>query len=145
MIRKQAGFTLLEMLFVLAVFLIISIMAVFTVKNQYTKLERDIFFSQFQADVYYAQQYAISHQHQIYLNLTESQHYYVRNRFDQFIVDRHYPKEIEVWRGTIGLYIMFLPNGNINSFGSFGMKIHNEMYKVTFLIGRGRFYIEKTQ
>lgn len=145
MIKKQAGFTLLEMLFVLSVFLIISIIAVFLVKQQYQKLEREIFISQFRSDVYYAQQYAISHQHQIYMNLYENQHYYIRNRANQFIVDRYYSKDIEITSGSIGLYIGFLPDGNISSFGSFGLKIHNDLYKVTFLIGRGRFYIEKLQ
>lgn len=140
---SEKGFTLIEALLVLSVFMILSSITAFPLKPQYEKAEIESFLVQFQADLYYAQQYAISHQIETTVNIQADQHYYyIRARFDQpLLVRRNYSKNIDVFQQSLPLFFKFMPDGNINKFGSLGINCGNKTYRMTFLIGKGRFYV----
>ncbi|MBY0122406.1 competence type IV pilus minor pilin ComGD [Bacillus sp. S/N-304-OC-R1] len=145
MIRKQAGFTLIESLFVLSVFLLIASITAFLLKPQYTILERQHFISQLQADLLFAQAYALSHHLEVIVHILPEQNRYIihEKQSERFLIEREIPDLITIREESMMLYFYFLADGNINRFGSFAIYAGKERYKFTFLIGKGRFYVAK--
>lgn len=142
---KEGGFTLLETLFVLSIFLVIASITAFLLKPQFLFLEKQLFLTQLKSDLLYAQQYAISHQLDVNVHiLPEENFYYIRTGFDGgTIISREIPEVISVVEGSLKLFFQFKPDGNINRFGSFYILAGKDRYRFTFLIGRGRFYVAK--
>jgi competence protein ComGD len=143
MSNNQKGFTLIESLLVLSIFMIISSVTVFALKPQHTVIEDKAFLTQLKADLYYAQQYAISHQHEVSVVFMPDEYkYYMFLRTEQpRIVERNYSTNFYLKEGTIPLYFKFLNDGNVNKFGSFFIQTKNKSYRLTVLIGKGRFYV----
>ena len=145
MCSNEKGFTLIEMLLVFTGFLIISSVTLMLVKPHYSLLDKQLFFTQLRADLYLAQQFAISHQRGITVFIIPEQHYYyIRDRVtDPIIVERTYSEDIRVMEGSMPLYFQFLPDGNVSRFGSFLVRMGSKTYRVTLLIGKGRFYVSE--
>jgi competence protein ComGD len=143
MIRNKNGFTLIEMLVVLSGFLILSSITLILLKPNYSILDKQLFFTQLKSDLYFAQQYAISHQREVTVSIIPEQHfYYIRERgTTPIIVERDYSKKISVMEASIPLNFQFLPDGNVSRFGSFLVRMGNKTYRFTLLIGKGRFYV----
>lgn len=143
--KNQNGFTLTETLVVFSIFLLISSITLIILKPQTTILEKSLFFSQFKSDLLFAQQYAISHQTIITVNImSERNYYYIRENISgPIIMQRYYSKDIQITEGTLPLYFQYLPDGNISKFGSFYIRIGGGIYRMTFQIGKGRFYVTK--
>lgn len=141
--EQSKGFTLIESLLVLSIFLIISSITAFILQPHYNSVEDEAFLSQLKADLFYAQQYAISHQHEITVNFMANEYnYYVYERTDlPRLVERYYSNNIHVYPETLPLVFKFLVDGNVNKFGSFYIETKTGHYHVTFLIGKGRFYV----
>ncbi|EIJ78848.1 hypothetical protein PB1_14859 [Bacillus methanolicus PB1] len=143
--NAERGFTLAEVLLVLSIFLIISSFAVFTVKPHYDFIEKTLFFTRLKADLYYAQQYAISHQRQIQVFFLPDEHRYLVHDYlnGKIIIERSYSKLIKVREGSLKLSFKFTYDGKIDRFGSIYITIGKEKYRMTFLLGEGRFYVTK--
>ncbi|WP_174734143.1 competence type IV pilus minor pilin ComGD [Mesobacillus harenae] len=141
----EKGFTLTETLVVLSVFLVISSITLLLVKPQSNIIDKQSFFTQFKADLFLAQQYAISHQQNVYVNISPITHsYYIRSQSGgPIIVDRKYSRAITIEPRSLPLYFQFTPSGNITKFGSLYIAIGGDSYLMTFQIGKGRFYIVK--
>ncbi len=139
----EQGFTLIESLLVLSIFLVISSIAVFYMKPQYESKESEAFLTQLKADLLFGQQYAISHQAEVTVTFSSDQHYYyMRTNFNSpTIIMRNYSKAITVSPGTLPLSFKFTPGGNVSKFGSLSIQCGNRYYQLTFLIGKGRFYV----
>jgi competence protein ComGD len=143
MIKNQKGFTLIESLVVLSIFLIISSITAFSIKPQYNMSDDETFISQLKADLYYAQQYAISHQKEVKVNFIPNKHRYIIYEHNDLpnLVERNYSPSIQVSPGSIPLYFKYLVNGNVDQFGSIYIKSNEKSYRLTVLIGKGRFYV----
>ncbi|WHY84702.1 competence type IV pilus minor pilin ComGD [Neobacillus novalis] len=140
---RQKGFTLIESLVVLSIFMIISSVTVFSLKPQQPMIEEEAFITQLKADLYYAQNYAISHQHEVSVVFMPSQYKYymfLQSELPPFIV-RNYSTNIYVDEGSLPLYFKFLSDGNVNKFGTIYIQTNRKNYKLTVLIGKGRFYV----
>lgn len=142
---SERGFTLTEALLVLSIFMILTFVTIFSLKPQYEKAEIDSFFTQLESDLYFAQQYALSHQHDITFTIQPGQHcYYLRGGFDQpYLLTKYYSKNITVSQLSQPYLFKFMADGNISKFGSYRIRCGSEVYRMTFLIGKGRFYVEK--
>lgn len=142
---SDKGFTLIESLFVLSIFLLISSITVFSFKPQYDQANMNAFLSQFQEDLFYAQQHAISQQRDMTVNIQPNQHfYYIRGRFDEpLLLKRTYSNKIQVESLSQALVFKFTTDGNISKFGSLRIKSGTTTYRITFLLGKGRFYVVK--
>jgi competence protein ComGD len=140
---NEKGFTLIESLIVLSIFLILSLITIFSVKPQYEMTISEEFLTQLQADLFYAQQYAISHQKEVTIIILSDQHYYyIRERFDlPLVVERHFSQNIIVTPGSLPLSFKFLPDGNSSKFGSIYIQCGIKHFRMTFLLGMGRFYV----
>lgn len=140
---NEKGFTLIESLLVLSILFIISLITVFSVKPQYEMTISKEFLTQLQADLLYAQQYAISHQREVTINFMPDQHYYyIRDRYDlPIVVERHYSQKVLVTPGSLPLYFKFLANGNASKIGSIYIQCGKKHFRMTILLGMGRFYV----
>lgn len=143
MIANNHGFTLLESLLVLSIFLIISSITAFSIKPLYDANVSEQFLTQFQADFLYGQQYAISHQQEINIIIQNDQHYYYMrgNYLQPIIVSRHYSNAINIASLTLPLTFKFTPSGAVSKFGSLLIHCGSKQYTMTVLIGEGRFYV----
>ncbi|WP_251551364.1 competence type IV pilus minor pilin ComGD [Neobacillus muris] len=143
MTSNQTGFTLAESLIVLSIFMILTLFTVFSLKPQHSALEEQAFITQLKADLLFAQTYAISHQHEVsVIFLPDQYQYYMIMQHDvPPVVLRGYSKNIYLTEGTLQLYFTFSSDGNVNKFGTFYIRTSTRTYKVTILIGRGRFYV----
>jgi competence protein ComGD len=143
--NDQKGFTLIESLVVLSIFMIISSITVFSLKPQHSIIEDEAFLTQLKSDLYFAQQYAISHQHEVsVVIIPEKYSYYLLLRTDlPPIIMRNYSKNIYFTVGSLPLYFKFLSDGNVNQFGTLFIQTKNKRYLLTVLIGKGRFYVKE--
>jgi competence protein ComGD len=146
--KNQNGFTLIEILFVLSIFLVIASVSTISIRPQYLKSEKEHFLSNLKADLFYSQQYAISQQkHLVVFILPNENRYFVKEKLSsKYIVERSIPKGVTVENGTLGaLSIDFEiePDGGVNRFGTFYFTIGKERYKITLQIGVGRLYVVK--
>jgi len=143
MITTQKGFTLIETLLVLSIFLIISSITAFILQPQYNTMEDEAFLTQLKADLYYAQQYAIAHQHEVTVSfMPDEYNYFIYERNDlPRLVERYYSTNIHVYPGSLPLLFRFSTDGNVSKFGSFTIETKTKLYRITFLIGKGRFYV----
>jgi competence protein ComGD len=141
MLRNQKGFTLIESLIVLSIFLIISSITAFNFKPQYNSANDKAFISQLKADLYYGQQYAISHQMEVKVTFFELDHKYTLVSGSKPIVERNHSPKIRVSQGTIPLFFKFNPTGNVDRFGTLFIRTPKKNYRLTVLIGKGRFYV----
>ncbi|USK48840.1 type II secretion system GspH family protein [Bacillus sp. CMF12] len=145
MIKNKEGFTLIETLFIFSIFLIIATITAVLLKPQFIHLEKIMFFSQLKSDLLYAQNYAITHQTDVAIQIVPEENRYfaqVKLAADP-IISREYPGIIKIKEGTMPLFFQYGPGGITNKFGTFYVKADKDQYKITFLIGRGRFYVEK--
>jgi competence protein ComGD len=147
--KNQSGFTLIEILFVLSIFLIITSISGLLIRPHYLVMEREQFISQFKADFLYSQQYAISQQKNlVFFILPKDKRYYVKEKSSSvYLVDRLIPKTIKVEDGTMGtassIQLELNPSGHINRFGTVYFYVRDQKYKMIFQIGAGRFYVLK--
>lgn len=140
---NENGFTLIESLLVLSIFLIITSVTAFSMKPQYEMIESKAFINQLQADLFYGQQYAISHQHELTVMIIPDQHYYyVRNSitWPPFVL-RYYSNNVKVSQGTLPLTFKFNASGFVNKSGYFKIQCGSKHYRLTVLLGQGRFYV----
>ncbi|WP_258535617.1 competence type IV pilus minor pilin ComGD [Bacillus sp. 03113] len=143
--KNQHGFTMMEMLFVFSIFLILSTTTAIILKPQALFLEKQRFFSQLTSDLFYAQQYAISHQQIVTVHIIPNEHRYLINERGRgvLLIERNYSEKVYVYQGSLNLNFEFEANGNVNKFGAFFVQIGKNRYKFTIQIGRGRFYVTK--
>ncbi len=146
--KNQNGFTLIEILFVLSIFLVIASVSTVLLRPQYLQVEREHFVTNLTADLLYSQQYAISQQkHLVVFILPKENRYFVKEKLsNKFIVERTIPKGIKVERGTLGALTVdfeFEPDGGVNRFGTIYFTVGKQRYKITLQIGMGRLYVVK--
>jgi competence protein ComGD len=139
----EHGFTLIESLCVLSIFLIMTSITAFSLKPQYEMMESKMFLNQLQADLFYGQQYAISHQHEVLVFIIPEQHYYYIRNSSTWppLISRYYSNSVTVSPGTLPLAITFTPSGSANKSGSFLIQCGSKHFRFTLLIGKGRFYV----
>lgn len=143
-LRNEQGFTLMESLLVLAIFMMILTISYFPLKFHEQLLEKQMFFHQLKGDLLYAQQYALTSQKRVSFNFVTPQHYYyIKNDNHQTILRREYPPYIRIAAGSQPTAFYFLSNGNISQFGTLYIYVEKEIYQLTFQLGRGRFYVKK--
>ncbi|PLR72605.1 competence type IV pilus minor pilin ComGD [Bacillus sp. UMB0728] len=144
MAKGEGGFTLVETLLVFSIFLLVSSLAAVYIVPQASRLESRLFLSQLQSDLFFAQQYAISRQETISFYIFQDENRYIATPPNSAaIIDRSYEEDIAIYEDTMKLSFRFLPSGNVSSFGSLYAEAGGETYRITFLIGKGRFYIVK--
>jgi competence protein ComGD len=107
-------------------------------------MENRLFLSQFHEDLFYAQQYAISHESLIYLHIDNAEKIYTVSSYKEGIVlERSIPEDIQFLSGTLGFSFHFNQYGNASKAGTIMIDTSKGKYKLVLNIGKGRFRIEK--
>ncbi|WP_257984997.1 competence type IV pilus minor pilin ComGD [Bacillus sp. T33-2] len=133
----------METLLVMAAFLTMSVISVVLLRPEFFLLEKNLFIAELKSDLLFAQQYAISHQQEVNVHIMpEKSYYYIYTRGDgPLLVEKTYSSAVKLEGGSMTLYFRFLPDGNVNRFGSFYAVIGGKKYRITIMIGKGRLYV----
>ncbi|WP_280525687.1 competence type IV pilus minor pilin ComGD [Peribacillus butanolivorans] len=138
------GYTLSETLIVLVIFVLLSGIGLNLYPSFIKGMENKIFISQLKEDIFYAQQYAISHESLIYLHMDNTNRIYSVTSYKEGVVlERSIPKDIQFLSGTLGLTFHFNQYGNASKAGTMMIDTTKGKYKLVLNIGKGRFRIEK--
>ncbi|OMP67688.1 competence type IV pilus minor pilin ComGD [Domibacillus epiphyticus] len=143
MVRNEGGFTLLEMMLVLTVFMVCFGAALIPLLNIVDEVNDQQFFNQLERDLLEAQSYAIVNNVGVIVYFFEAgQHKYSISTYEsnrQILAERTIPDHFIPVKGSMP-DIMFLKSGMTNKFGTVYFKTNKKRTKLIFLIGRGRFY-----
>ncbi|MGE7601241.1 competence type IV pilus minor pilin ComGD [Peribacillus sp. NPDC097675] len=133
-----------ETLIVLVVFLLLSALGLNLYPNFFKGMENKMFLNQLNEDIFYAQQYAISHESLIYFYMDNERGVYTIYSYkEEGILERTIPKDIRFLKGTLGAAFYFNQYGNASKAGTMTIDTTNGKYKLVVNIGKGRFRIEK--
>ncbi|MCA1058140.1 prepilin-type N-terminal cleavage/methylation domain-containing protein [Rossellomorea aquimaris] len=141
---EEAGYTLIEMLIVLFIFTILLSWVGFSVLPLKSHIEKDLFISQLESDLYQIQSYSIHHQTPIFLTFYPFTNKYVAKTGErQTIVSRDLPVGIQMISNNSLEEITFYPNGNTSRFGRVNFQMGDITMHLIFQIGQGRFYVQE--
>ncbi|GIN85494.1 competence protein ComGD [Heyndrickxia sporothermodurans] len=141
--KNNNGFTLVEMLVVLLIFSLLLLFGGYSVNALRGTLERDVFFNQLEADLYYVQNYAINRHESVFVQFYPFYDRYTVTSINtkEVLLNRQLPSTIDMMEGSFTSYII-TPDGNTNKFGTIKFKRNQTEIRLIFNIGRGRFRIE---
>ncbi|MED4530699.1 competence type IV pilus minor pilin ComGD [Metabacillus fastidiosus] len=145
LLKCNRGFTLLESLLVL---MIVSIMSLVTIINIAPVYERKIlhtFFEQFEKDVLYAQQHAITYQVSVYIVFPQDEHVYKIQLTESGngTITRNIDENLTFQFHNIPPFLVYTPSGAIVKSGTMFIHYKNKKYRIVFYLGRGRFNVEE--
>ncbi|MFC7394265.1 competence type IV pilus minor pilin ComGD [Scopulibacillus cellulosilyticus] len=140
---NQDGFTLIETLIVASIaFIIIPISFVkFASVNQTQTL--DYFVKQLKDALHHAQMTAMAEGKTVEVLFDDQNHLVRIQEGGDYIDSFHFDNDIEIEKGTQGKKVTFLSNGHIQKTGTVFIKLGLRQYKLVFLLGQGRYYVEK--
>lgn len=138
--KKESGFTLLETMFVLVIVIILFIIVPPLMHNVVRNMETKHFLTQFQEDILYAQQYAITNSIPLRFNYYSSlEEYRIREFNGTTVINRKLPEYVNLqWRNYYQFDIY--SNGNLSDFGTLHFTIYDRSFSLIFNIRSGRFY-----
>ena len=143
--KGEKGFTLIETMIMLTVILVLLSIAVLPFPKLAANFEKEQFLNQLQADLFFAQSYAIAKQETVEVRFIHKEdRYTIRSRTAtaNFLVQRNIPDTIRYIDGSLAT-LSFLQNGNTNSFGTVHFKYRDQYISLIFQIGKGRFYVKE--
>jgi competence protein ComGD len=144
--RKQSGFTLIEMLMVLTIVSVLTVVAFPEMRSLIEVKQINYFIAQFKDDMLYAQQYAMAHKTPVAIVFYHEEPTYritEENTFGRILLHRSYSPKLQIKLTTLQSPLIFSPNGNINKSGTIFVTYGKQTYKIVFLLGKGRCYVQK--
>src|SRR6476620_9871565 len=139
---NSKGYTLIEILIVLTIFMLLVSLSLNLYPKYIEKMEMKQFIQQFEEDLYYTQQYAMSHEIPMLVFLTDHS-YNISSSMEGVLIQHVNPKNITFLKETLGFKINFNNEGSPFTSGVVYIQSKQERYKVTIYIGKGRIKIEK--
>lgn len=140
------GFTLIEMLIVLMIVSTLMILVIPRIDQLEKAKEETYMIEQLTDDLLYAQQYAMTHKTAVVVVFYNAQGRYRMTEsytLGRTLIDRTLPSQWAFELATLQNPLTFLANGNVNKSGTILIKNGKTTYKVVFLLGKGRFYVQK--
>jgi competence protein ComGD len=107
--------------------------------------ETEYFFEQFSTDLLRYQHFAILNNKKVTFKLNNSKNSYsvYTSSFYNPILIREIPANMTINYGTMGSTFSYLPSGNISHAGTMFFYTKTKTFKMVFLLGKGRFYVER--
>ncbi|MBP1950358.1 competence type IV pilus minor pilin ComGD [Virgibacillus litoralis] len=141
--RSKNGFTLIEVLFVLAIWSVILLISAPLHFSILEKQEEDKFMDTLEMDLLYMQSKSYGSRNYFRLTITDNKSYTIAKNSNRVnLVERRIPKGWEIDYLNLPV-ISFNYRGTIIDPGSFMIQTKNNNYKVTCPLGKGRCYIVK--
>jgi competence protein ComGD len=144
-VERDRGFTFTEMLLVLSAITVLMAVSLPSVGNLARKKTETYIVTQLRDDLLYAQQYAMTYKTPVAVTFSESRpEYWVKEmKNGKTIFTRTLPNPWKFQLTTLTMPLLFLENGNVNKGGAMVLKRKDSAYKIIFLLGKGRFYVQK--
>ncbi|EZP76135.1 hypothetical protein H839_12699 [Parageobacillus genomosp. 1] len=143
--ERDRGFTFTEMLLVLSAITVLMAVSLPSLSNLARQKTETYIITQLRDDLLYAQQYAMTYKTRVAVTFSESRPEYrmteMKNGKTLFI--RTLPNPWKFQLTTLTMPLLFLENGNVNKAGALVLKRKDSAYKIIFLLGKGRFYVQK--
>ncbi|WP_244658419.1 competence type IV pilus minor pilin ComGD [Priestia megaterium] len=140
---KQKGFTLIEMLMVLFIVQVMMFSIIVAIRPLVEYYKITLFLRQLQSDTFYVQQTAMNRESPIKINFAPKGAEYIVSDSRAVLYKRAYDSTIQITFGSGNSTIQYNKNGNISQAKTIFISNQKFKYKVTFQIGRGRFYVDK--
>ncbi|MBS4173453.1 competence type IV pilus minor pilin ComGD [Bacillus sp. FJAT-49736] len=138
------GFTMVEVLIVLLLFTIFLSFSMAIFKPLKNAMEKKLIISQLEADLYYAQTYAVNRQEPVSVQFYPMDNRYVMKAGKgKVIVNRLWTSSVTLMNGGTFNSFTILPDGNISKFGKLSFQINGRTFSLIFNIGRGRFRVQE--
>ncbi|WP_062104692.1 competence type IV pilus minor pilin ComGD [Bacillus niameyensis] len=141
--QSEKGFTLIEMMIVLAVISIILSFSILTLKSFSEMIQKKMFVTQLESDLYYAHSYALNRRETVVFSFSIlSNEYNAVTATGEVIFVRKLPHSIYIEKTNLHSFSI-TPRGTVSNFGTVNFRHNQKTFKMTVYIGRGRFSIEK--
>ncbi|QQK79743.1 prepilin-type N-terminal cleavage/methylation domain-containing protein [Salicibibacter cibi] len=144
--NNEYGHTLMELVVVLLIFSICLGIPTLSYVQQDEGREMEAFVSEFEQDLHYAQQQAMGKTVNARLDIQNATGSY------QVVVDGETMKRVpfpkHVYFQGVSMSpetIRFRPSGNTDDSGEIAIRSSDQFYRAMFLVGSGRFYVEKVE
>lgn len=142
MTRKN-GFTLIEMLFILAILSILILLFIPAFNHSIQNHQVNQFLYVLHSDVLFMQNLSTGNKTDIRM-IFKDNHYIVSNYLTNDIyLERKYPNELTIETRTLN-YVSFNDKGSIRYPGTIQIKSAHKNYRLVFPLGKGRFYIDES-
>jgi competence protein ComGD len=142
-LRRQGGYTLVEMMIVLLISMTLLFFASFSISPFHNSLIKSSFISQLKADLYFLQSYAINKKEMVTLQFYPFIGKYSGSvKGGETLLERELPEGVSQLPNSMNS-ITFYPNGNTDRFGSINYFAGDDVIKLSFQIGQGRFHVEE--
>lgn len=144
-VRKN-GFTLIEMLLVLMIISVFTALSIPHIEKVAEVKRENYMIEQLTEDILYAQQYAMAYKTAVQVIFDQGQaHYHIieMGERQRVLIERSLPDKWIFELATLQMPLAFLANGNVNKAGTVFIKNNTRGYKIVFLLGKGRFYVQK--
>ena len=140
----QDGFTLLEAMVVISVLTVSLSLAVHTFKPLWAKVNKKMFITKLEADLYYAHSYAISRKERVNVTISRLNNEYsaMDAGTGKYLYRRKLSVSNRIAETNIPRYTI-TPDGNISPFGTVVFQSGEVQIKLTTHIGRGRFVVSE--
>lgn len=144
-LRSSDGFTLLESLIVISVVSIVLLFGVFSLNPIMELMQKRMFISQLESDLYYAQSHAINRKERVSIIFSRSDNRYsATGESSGILFNRGLQHSVKISGGSLNqLRLHITPEGTINNFGSVIFDLNNQTIELNFHIGRGRFVVKE--
>lgn len=142
--RIEGGFTMIELLIVLSLLVIMMGIVVLNMKPMQESREVQQFIQLLTSDLHYAQQFALTERVQVQVKFNNtSKQYSIQSGPMNKIKTVRYPDGLYFQEVSTGLVFEYSSNGTIKKGGTILLQTKRGLYKIVFLLGKGRFYIEQ--
>ncbi|WP_217227797.1 competence type IV pilus minor pilin ComGD [Desertibacillus haloalkaliphilus] len=143
MTTASKGYTLVEMMIVLMILGIITSVTLVSFQPLASAKKAEQFLQQLESDIHYLQQLALSTGTSATIRFHFASNSYELRQYTEPVVRRDYDQSIIIDPGISTSEITYLPTGNIRNPRTIHIYIDNHVYRMVFLLGKGRFYIEQ--
>lgn len=146
-VQNERGFTLLEIVIVLAIFMVISTAVLYMSADKFTDYTNEQIINQTELLIRLAQTRAIETKSSYRFYTFNCREVFVRSNDNngEILFAQTLPKGMKIYVSNASKKIVFSPNGNINNAGSIIYFLNDTAYKFSLNIGKGRMILKSEQ
>lgn len=141
--RKESGFTIVELLIVLSILsTLLVIGTTFHIKT-YQNYQFNRWYQIFESDLLFMQQLSITSMGNVYMLIKPSSHTYEikHGGLGEIVIKRPIPDAWEIKLHTLSMPLSFSNNGTVKLPGKVQIISGTTRYDITFPFGKGRSYL----
>ncbi|MFD1363067.1 competence type IV pilus minor pilin ComGD [Lentibacillus salinarum] len=140
--NQPDGFTLIEVLFVLAVLSVLILISTPLKVSMLDKQTENRFLQTLEMDLLYVQSMAYNSRKRYRLTFPDETHYAIKTTKKTTLLEREMPEGWSIDSRTLP-NISFKSNGTIREPGTFAIKTETGTFNIVCPFGKGRCYVEK--